>query len=66
MRPFLLSPYWTDPDVANDPRKEQLTARMVLTHTTGFPNWRFFRTDGKLVSAELPGRSTACPADCGY
>jgi CubicO group peptidase (beta-lactamase class C family) len=50
-----LSPYWTDPDVANDPRKEQLTARMVLTHTTGFPNWRFFRADGKLVFQHDPG-----------
>lgn len=23
----------------NDPRIEQITARMVLSHTTGFPNW---------------------------
>ncbi|WP_116808206.1 serine hydrolase domain-containing protein [Steroidobacter cummioxidans] len=36
-----LAPYWIDPDIAHDPRREQLTARMVLNHTSGFPNWRF-------------------------
>ncbi len=66
-----LSLYWTDPDVANDPRKEQLTARMVLTHTTGFPNWRFFRADGKLVfqhdprhNLRLLGRGLPVPGAC--
>jgi CubicO group peptidase (beta-lactamase class C family) len=32
--------YWTDPDVANDPYHKKLTTRHVLTHQTGFPNWR--------------------------
>jgi CubicO group peptidase (beta-lactamase class C family) len=27
-------------DVGEDPRLGQITARRVLTHTTGFPNWR--------------------------
>ena len=50
-----LAPYWVDPDIANDPRREQLTARMVLNHTSGFPNWRFFRPDGKLTFENSPG-----------
>jgi CubicO group peptidase (beta-lactamase class C family) len=50
-----LSPYWVDPDVAGDPRHRQLTARMVLTHSTGLPNWRFFRQDGKLAFEHAPG-----------
>lgn len=27
-------------DVGDDPRLSQITARRVLSHTTGFPNWR--------------------------
>ena len=27
-------------DVGDDPRLKQITARHVLSHTTGFPNWR--------------------------
>jgi CubicO group peptidase (beta-lactamase class C family) len=37
-----VSPYPIDP--ATDPRLEQITARIVLSHRTGFPNWR---PDGK-------------------
>ncbi|WP_289644215.1 serine hydrolase domain-containing protein [Maribacter aestuarii] len=28
-------------DIANDERYKKITARMVLSHTTGLPNWRF-------------------------
>jgi len=35
-----LANYWIDPDVQNDPRHKQLTTRHVLTHQSGFPNWR--------------------------
>lgn len=38
-----LSPYWIDPDVRSDPGNAALTARLILSHQTGFPNWR----DGK-------------------
>jgi CubicO group peptidase (beta-lactamase class C family) len=35
-----LYPDWVDPDVADDPRHRRLTYRLVLSHRTGFPNWR--------------------------
>ena len=36
-----LEKYWIDPDVANDPMHKKLTTRHVLSHQTGFPNWRW-------------------------
>jgi CubicO group peptidase (beta-lactamase class C family) len=32
--------YWDYEYVPDDERFKQITARMVLTHSTGFPNWR--------------------------
>lgn len=32
--------YWTEPDLKNDDRIKQLTTRHILSHQTGFPNWR--------------------------
>ena len=31
---------WVDPDIQDDPRHRQLTARLSLSHQTGLPNWR--------------------------
>ncbi len=50
-----LDSYWTDPDIANDPRHQKLTTRTVLTHQTGFPNWRWMNTDKKLNFQFDPG-----------
>jgi CubicO group peptidase (beta-lactamase class C family) len=36
-----LSKYWIDPDIKNDPRHLKLSTRIVLSHQTGFPNWRW-------------------------
>lgn len=35
-----LAEYLPHSDIKNDERVNSITARMVLTHTTGFPNWR--------------------------
>src|SRR5579885_1711358 len=35
-------------DLANDPRYKKITARMLLSHTSGFPNWRWLEDDRKL------------------
>ncbi|MCH9646756.1 MAG: beta-lactamase family protein [Deltaproteobacteria bacterium] len=50
-----MAPYWVDPDVRADPRHRALTPRMVLTHTTGFLNWRFLSDDFKLHFLQDPG-----------
>lgn len=47
--------YYTDPDVANDPRAKLLTTRIILSHQTGFPNWRGDNADGKLSFEFEPG-----------
>ncbi|UKB82629.1 class A beta-lactamase-related serine hydrolase [Chryseobacterium sp. MEBOG06] len=50
-----LDQYWIDPDLANDPRHKKLTTRMILTHKTGFPNWRWMNADKKLHFQFDPG-----------
>ncbi|HKS42693.1 MAG TPA: serine hydrolase domain-containing protein [Blastocatellia bacterium] len=42
-------------DLAGDPRWRSLTARMLLDHTPGFPNFRFLNPDGKLDFKFDPG-----------
>lgn len=50
-----LAHYWVDPDVQNDPRHKKLTTRHVLTHQSGFPNWRFLNETKKLEFMAEPG-----------
>ncbi|CAA9199970.1 hypothetical protein FLA105534_02897 [Flavobacterium bizetiae] len=47
--------YWTDPDIAKDANTKLLTARIILSHQTGFPNWRFMNESGKLDFKFKPG-----------
>ena len=49
---FTYLPY---PDIAHDERYKLITARMVLSHTSGFPNWRRFNEDKKLDIKFTPG-----------
>lgn len=42
-------------DIAHDKRYEKITARHVLSHQTGFPNWRWMNPDGKIDIKFYPG-----------
>jgi CubicO group peptidase (beta-lactamase class C family) len=42
-------------DIEYDERYKLITARHVLTHRTGFPNWRSMNPDGKLNLRFTPG-----------
>lgn len=51
---YLYLPY---KDIAYDERYKLITARHVLTHRTGFPNWRWINDNGKLDLKFTPGTS---------
>jgi CubicO group peptidase (beta-lactamase class C family) len=57
-----ISAYWTDPDVKDNPWSKLLTARLCLSHQTGFPNWR--TKDGLQFKFE-PGTKTGYSGE-GY
>ncbi|KQY27438.1 serine hydrolase [Caulobacter sp. Root487D2Y] len=42
-------------DLAGDPRWEKITPRMLMTHTAGFPNFRWLNADEKLDIKADPG-----------
>jgi CubicO group peptidase (beta-lactamase class C family) len=42
-------------DLAGDPRWERITPRMLMTHTAGFPNFRWLNADEKLDIKTTPG-----------
>lgn len=47
--------YLPNPDIENDERYKKITARMVLSHRSGFPNWRDDYPDKKLFIQFEPG-----------
>lgn len=47
--------YYIDPDIIDDPRTKKLTTRIVLSHQTGFSNFRGNNVDGKLHFEFDPG-----------
>lgn len=52
-RPIGEYPKWED--MKDDPRMREITARRVLTHTTGWPNFRLGLENGKLTFIFQPG-----------
>jgi CubicO group peptidase (beta-lactamase class C family) len=53
--PKPLPEYRNYADLAGDPRYKVVTMRMLLDHTSGFPNWRRFMPDRKLRIYFTPG-----------
>ena len=47
--------YLPFPDIAHDKRYERITARQVLSHQTGFPNWPVRDGEGKFELKFTPG-----------
>jgi CubicO group peptidase (beta-lactamase class C family) len=53
--PTPLPEYDAYKDLAGDPRYKQITMRMLLDHTSGFPNWRWLVDEKKLRIYFTPG-----------
>lgn len=51
----LSTPYWVDPDIRDDSSHTKLTLRIILSHQTGFPNWRWMTSNRKLAFMHPPG-----------
>ena len=47
--------YLANPAIEQDERYKKITARMVLSHSTGFPNWRTDNADNQLSISFEPG-----------
>lgn len=50
-----LDKYWIDPAVKNDKLTQKLTPRIILSHQSGFPNWRYLTQNKKLTFEFEPG-----------
>ncbi|MFZ6845455.1 serine hydrolase domain-containing protein [Undibacterium sp. RuTC16W] len=50
-------------DLANDPRYQRITLRMLLNHTAGFANFRRLNPDKKLMLHFMPGSRYAYSGD---
>lgn len=47
--------YWVDPEIENHPYTRKLNTRHILSHQSGFSNWRRLNKDGKLAFNFEPG-----------
>ncbi len=50
-----LNKYWVDPDLKGDKRVKLLTPHIILSHQTGFDNWRWMNDKKKLRFNADPG-----------
>ncbi|MTJ02894.1 serine hydrolase [Idiomarina piscisalsi] len=51
-----LSKYWVDPDIKDHDWGHLLTPRIILSHESGFDNWRRMSKSGKLTFNYKPGK----------
>lgn len=51
----IVSDTFVDADLVDDPRHRKLTPRLLLSHQSGLPNWRFDRSAMKLAFIADPG-----------
>lgn len=63
--PKPLPEYQNYTDLASDERYKRITSRMLLSHTSGFPNFRWFNDDRKLNINFEPGSRFAYSGE-GY
>lgn len=61
-----ISTYYIHPDIADDPRHELLTPRILLTHQAGFMNWPYMYEDEKLAFIDDPGNGAYNYAGIGF
>lgn len=61
-----ISAYYIHPDIADDPRHELLTPRILLTHQAGFMNWPYMYEDEKLAFIDDPGNGAYNYAGIGF
>ena len=47
--------YWIDQDIAKEENLKTLTTRHILSHQSGFPNWRYLNENKKLDFKFKPG-----------
>lgn len=47
--------FWIDPDIKEDIRHQKLTPRIILSHRSGFKNWRYMNDNHKLAFDFEPG-----------
>ncbi|SFS76585.1 serine hydrolase [Lutibacter maritimus] len=50
-----VSKYFIDEDIKNSNYLNKLTTRHILSHQSGFPNWRYLTDDSKLLFQFEPG-----------
>lgn len=52
-----MADHWLENDIVDSPHARMITPRMALTHSTGFPNWRFLdENNGGRFDPSLPLR----------